>query len=80
MAVVTARYHPPRVTSGGAGEHRRYGERMSPVTSPRVVLQGASRDNLVREFELDYTPHIHADAVIGWAWSVFNNFFIAFFF
>lgn len=49
MAVVTARYHPPRVTSGGAGEHRRYGERMSPVTSPRVVLQGASRDNLVRE-------------------------------
>lgn len=32
------------------------------------------RDNLVREFELDYTPHIHADAVIGWAWSVFNNY------
>ena len=32
------------------------------------------RDDLVREFSLDYTPHIHADAVIGWAWSVFNEY------
>ena len=23
---------------------------------------------------LDYVPHIHADAVIGWAWSVFNDY------
>src|SRR5262249_1145532 len=23
---------------------------------------------------LDYTPHIHADAVIGWAWSVFDDY------
>jgi glutamate/tyrosine decarboxylase-like PLP-dependent enzyme len=30
------------------------------------------RDRLVEEYELDYCPHIHADAVIGWAWSVFN--------
>ena len=30
------------------------------------------RDTLVDDFELDYRPHIHADAVIGWAWSVFN--------
>lgn len=32
------------------------------------------RDELVSEFTLDYTPHIHADAVIGWAWSVFNDY------
>ncbi len=34
----------------------------------------ALRETLVREFSLDYTPHIHADAVIGWAWSVFNDY------
>lgn len=32
------------------------------------------REELVREFRLDYRPHIHADAVIGWAWSVFNDY------
>lgn len=32
------------------------------------------RDQLVEEFSLDYVPHIHADAVIGWAWSVFNEY------
>ncbi len=32
------------------------------------------RDQLVEEFELDYVPHLHADAVIGWAWSVFNDY------
>jgi L-2,4-diaminobutyrate decarboxylase len=32
------------------------------------------RDRLVDEFSLDYLPHIHADAVIGWAWSVFNDY------
>ncbi len=32
------------------------------------------RDRLVDEFTLDYIPHIHADAVIGWAWSVFNHY------
>jgi glutamate/tyrosine decarboxylase-like PLP-dependent enzyme len=32
------------------------------------------RDQLVDEFHLDYVPHIHADAVIGWAWSVFNDY------
>lgn len=32
------------------------------------------RDRLVEEFALDYVPHIHADAVIGWAWSVFNDY------
>ena len=32
----------------------------------------ALRDSLVAEFQLDYQPHVHADAVIGWAWSVFN--------
>jgi glutamate/tyrosine decarboxylase-like PLP-dependent enzyme len=32
------------------------------------------RDKLVDEFDLDYRPHVHADAVIGWAWSVFNDY------
>jgi glutamate/tyrosine decarboxylase-like PLP-dependent enzyme len=32
------------------------------------------RDEAVREHDLDYTPHVHADAVIGWAWSVFNDY------
>ena len=32
------------------------------------------RDKLVEEFQLPYVPHIHADAVIGWAWSVFTDY------
>jgi glutamate/tyrosine decarboxylase-like PLP-dependent enzyme len=32
------------------------------------------RDRLVEELGLDYKPHVHADAVIGWAWSVFNDY------
>jgi glutamate/tyrosine decarboxylase-like PLP-dependent enzyme len=32
------------------------------------------RDRLVDEFQLTYRPHLHADAVIGWAWSVFNDY------
>ncbi len=32
------------------------------------------RDDLVREFSLDYVPHFHADAVIGWAWSAFRDY------
>ena len=32
------------------------------------------RDRLVDEFQLDYHPHIHGDDVIGWAWSVFNDY------
>ena len=32
------------------------------------------RDDLVQEFGLPYRPHIHADAVIGWAWSVFTDY------
>jgi glutamate/tyrosine decarboxylase-like PLP-dependent enzyme len=34
----------------------------------------ALRDALVRDHNLPYTPHIHADSVIGWAWSVFNDY------
>jgi len=34
----------------------------------------ALRDGLVDEFQLPYRPHIHADAVIGWAWAVFNGY------
>ncbi len=39
-------------------------------------IQGIThiRDELVVEFQLPYRPHIHADAVIGWAWSVFNDY------
>jgi L-2,4-diaminobutyrate decarboxylase len=32
------------------------------------------RDEIVKESMLEYTPHVHADAVIGWAWSVFNDY------
>ena len=34
----------------------------------------ALRDELVKEFNLSYRPHVHADAVIGWAWQVFNDY------
>ena len=34
----------------------------------------AIRDELVNTFQLSYSPHIHADAVIGWAWAVFNDY------
>ncbi|MFZ2960315.1 MAG: STAS domain-containing protein [Candidatus Ozemobacteraceae bacterium] len=34
----------------------------------------ALRDRLAAEYNLPYLPHIHADAVIGWAWSVFNDY------
>jgi glutamate/tyrosine decarboxylase-like PLP-dependent enzyme len=32
------------------------------------------RRRLAEEFALPYVPHLHADAVIGWAWSVFNDY------
>ncbi len=34
----------------------------------------ALRERLVQRHELDYRPHLHADAVIGWAWSVFGGY------
>ena len=34
----------------------------------------ALRERLSVELQLDYRPHIHADAVIGWAWAVFNQY------
>lgn len=34
----------------------------------------AMRDELVGKFHLPYRPHVHADAVIGWAWRVFNDY------
>lgn len=30
------------------------------------------RDRLVKEYNLNYIPHIHVDAVIGWAWLFFK--------
>ena len=32
------------------------------------------RDELVSEFNLPYRPHVHADAVIGWAWQAFTDY------
>lgn len=32
------------------------------------------RDELVEQYQLSYKPHIHADAVIGWAFAVFNDY------
>lgn len=32
------------------------------------------RDRLVNEYRLPYIPHVHADAVIGWVWSVFRDY------
>ncbi|OGP71335.1 MAG: pyridoxal-dependent decarboxylase [Deltaproteobacteria bacterium RBG_13_60_28] len=32
------------------------------------------RDQLAREYGLPVPPHIHADAVIGWVWSVFRDY------
>ena len=32
------------------------------------------RDQLVEQYQLDYQPHIHADAAIGWAFAVFNDY------
>ncbi|WP_250465045.1 pyridoxal phosphate-dependent decarboxylase family protein [Microbulbifer litoralis] len=33
------------------------------------------RNHIVEEYRIGYFPHVHADAVIGWAWSFFNGFF-----
>lgn len=32
------------------------------------------RDRLATEYELEHPPHIHADSVIGWIWSVFRDY------
>ncbi len=32
------------------------------------------RDRLTAEYKLEHPPHIHADAVIGWAWLVFRDY------
>ncbi|GAG94980.1 unnamed protein product, partial [marine sediment metagenome] len=32
------------------------------------------RDRFVAKFNPGYTPHVHADAVIGWAWMAFRNY------
>lgn len=39
-----------------------------------LAAVAALRDRLVGEYHLPYTPHIHADAVIGWPWMVFNDY------
>jgi glutamate/tyrosine decarboxylase-like PLP-dependent enzyme len=42
-----------------------------------LVAIHALRERLVNEFKLSYRPHIHADAVIGWAWSMFSDYSFA---
>lgn len=32
------------------------------------------RNRLVKEYKLNYIPHIHVDAVIGWAWLFFKKY------
>lgn len=39
-----------------------------------VQAMAALRDRLVERHALDYRPHIHADAVIGWAWAAFRDY------
>ena len=39
-----------------------------------ILAISTLRDELVAEYRLSYVPHIHADAVIGWAWSVFTDY------
>jgi len=42
-----------------------------------LATMHALRNRMVSEHQLDYTPHLHADAVIGWAWSVFRDYSFA---
>src|SRR5262245_46556048 len=42
-----------------------------------LVAVHSLRERLVEDFKLSYRPHIHADAVIGWAWSVFSDYSFA---
>lgn len=32
------------------------------------------RERLVEKYQLDYSPHIHADSVIGWVWLMFKSY------
>ena len=32
------------------------------------------RDKLVKDFKLNYTPHIHIDSVIGWSFLIFRDY------
>ncbi len=34
----------------------------------------ALRDDLAAKYGLEHPPHIHADSVIGWAWTVFKDY------
>ncbi|MBK8296873.1 MAG: hypothetical protein IPK91_06265 [Saprospiraceae bacterium] len=42
---------------------------IDPIKSIYAIVQ-----SLVKNFKLDYTPHIHVDSVIGWLWLVFRKF------
>lgn len=46
-----------------------YGHTIDDIKSFRELV-----DTLVADYNLDYTPHIHADTVIGWSWLVFKDY------
>jgi glutamate/tyrosine decarboxylase-like PLP-dependent enzyme len=46
-----------------------YDHAIDPIPEIRAL-----RDELVREYALDYVPHLHVDAVIGWAWLTFAGY------
>ena len=39
-----------------------------------LAAVAALRDRLAAEYHLPYAPHLHADAVIGWPWLVFQDY------
>ncbi len=39
-----------------------------------LAAVAALRDRLVAEYHLPFAPHLHADAVIGWPWLVFQDY------
>lgn len=48
-------------------------------TTNEVIIDKISeivriRDRFVAEYQLNYIPHIHVDAVIGWAWLFFKSY------
>ena len=67
-----------------AREHLRAGKAIAAIVATMGTTDAfgiddlaslhAVRDSLVKEFNLPYQPHLHADAVIGWAWSVFDDY------
>lgn len=39
-----------------------------------ITFVAGLRDQVVKKYRLDYVPHLHADAVIGWPYRVFHDY------